>query len=83
MDKIVSSQLFPPGYDGEREYKRICVMYWFAVVWRFQFFYRYYDAYKYGFWNKQEFALFLGVSRPTLDRYLDKIKAKIAAHKKK
>ena len=39
-------------------------------------FFRYYDAYKYGFWNKQEFALFLGVSRPTLDRYLDKIKAK-------
>lgn len=57
MDKIVSSQLFPPGYDGEREYKRICVMYWFAVVWSFQFFYRYYDAYKNLFYHASAMML--------------------------
>lgn len=46
MDKIVSSHLFPPGYDGGREFKRICILYGFAVVWSFQFFFRYYNAYK-------------------------------------
>ena len=39
-------------------------------------FFRYYDAYRYGFWNKREFAEYLGVSRPTLDRYFDTINAK-------
>ena len=39
-------------------------------------FFHYYDAYKYGFWNKREFAFFLQVSRPTLDRYFKTIKAK-------
>ena len=46
MDRIVSSDLFPPGYDGEREYKKICIIYWFAVVWSFQFLFRFYKAYK-------------------------------------
>ena len=32
-------------------------------------FFRYYDAYRFGFWNKREFSEYLGVSRPTLDRY--------------
>lgn len=36
-------------------------------------FFRYYDAYRYGFMNKREFAEFLGVSRPTLDRYFETI----------
>lgn len=39
-------------------------------------FFHYYEAYKFGFWNKQEFAFFLQVSRPTLDRYFKTIKAK-------
>ncbi|MBQ2976968.1 MAG: hypothetical protein IJE17_05730 [Clostridia bacterium] len=39
-------------------------------------FFRYYDAYRYGFMNKREFSKFLGVSRPTLDRYFDVIGAK-------
>lgn len=39
-------------------------------------FFRYYDAYKYGFWTKQHFAWYIGVSRPTLDRYLKFINAK-------
>lgn len=39
-------------------------------------FFRYYDAYKYGFWNKREFADYLLVSRPTLDRYFKTIHAK-------
>ena len=41
-----------------------------------QIFFTYYDAYKYGFWNKQDLAYFVGVSRPTLDRYFKAIKAK-------
>lgn len=39
-------------------------------------FFRYYDAYRFGFWNKREFAEYLLVSRPTLDRYFDAIQAK-------
>ena len=39
-------------------------------------FFRYYDAYRYGFWNKREFAEHLGVSRPTLDRYFETVNAK-------
>ncbi len=39
-------------------------------------FFRYYDAYRYGFWNKREFAEYLCVSRPTLDRYFEAIDAK-------
>lgn len=39
-------------------------------------FFRYYDAYRYGFMNKREFAEFLGISRPTLDRYFETIHAK-------
>lgn len=39
-------------------------------------FFRYYDAYRYGFWNKREFAEYLCVSRPTLDRYFETINAK-------
>ena len=39
-------------------------------------FFRYYDAYRYGFWNKREFAEYLLVSRPTLDRYFNAIQAK-------
>ena len=39
-------------------------------------FFRYYDAYRYGFMNKREFSEFLGVSRPTLDRYFETIHAK-------
>lgn len=39
-------------------------------------FFRYYDAYRYGFMNKREFSEFLGVSRPTLDRYFETINAK-------
>lgn len=46
MDKIVSSFLFPPGYDGEQEYKRIRFFLVLAIGWSFQFFFRYYDAYK-------------------------------------
>ena len=41
-----------------------------------QIFFTYYDAYKYGFWNKQDLAYFVGVSRPTLDRYFKTIEAK-------
>lgn len=41
-----------------------------------QIFFTYYNAYKYGFWNKQDLAYFVGVSRPTLDRYFKAIKAK-------
>ena len=62
MDKIISSQLFPPGYDGERELKKICIVYGAAVVWSFQFFYRYYDAYKDLFYNARTMIL--------SDRYL-------------
>lgn len=40
-------------------------------------FFRYYDAYRYGFWNKREFAEYLCVSRPTLDRYFETINAKL------
>lgn len=39
-------------------------------------FFRYYDAYRFGFWNKREFAEYLCVSRPTLDRYFETINAK-------
>ena len=39
-------------------------------------FFRYYDAYRFGFWNKREFSEYLGVSRPTLDRYFETINAK-------
>ena len=39
-------------------------------------FYTYYDFYRYGHFNKREFAEFLLVSRPTLDRYLESIHAK-------
>lgn len=39
-------------------------------------FFRYYDAYRFGFWNKREFAEYLLVSRPTLDRYFKTIQAK-------
>lgn len=39
-------------------------------------FFRYYDAYRFGFWNKREFAEHLWVSRPTLDRYFETIGAK-------
>ena len=39
-------------------------------------FFRYYDAYRFGFWNKREFAEHLCVSRPTLDRYFETIGAK-------
>ena len=39
-------------------------------------FFRYYDAYRFGFWNKREFAEHLCVSRPTLDRYFETIDAK-------
>ena len=46
MDKIVGSFLFPPGYDGESEYKRIRLFLGFAIGWSFQFLFRYYDAYK-------------------------------------
>ncbi len=46
MDKIVDSFLFPPGYDGENEYKRIRLFFGIAIGWSFQFFFRYYDAYK-------------------------------------
>ena len=57
MDKIVSSQLFPPGYDGESEYKRIRIFFWIAVVWSFQFFFRYYNAYKDLFYNASSMML--------------------------
>ena len=35
-----------------------------------------YRVFSYGFMNKREFSEFLGVSRPTLDRYFDTIHAK-------
>ena len=46
MDKVISSYLFPPGYDGENEYKRIRLIFLSAIVWSVQFFSHYYEAYK-------------------------------------
>lgn len=56
MDKIVSSQLFPPGYDGESEYKRTRIFYWIAVVWSLKFFFHYYNAYKDLFYDASTMA---------------------------
>lgn len=39
-------------------------------------FFQFYELYKFGFLNKKEFSEFLGVSRPTLDRYFNFINAK-------
>jgi len=33
-------------------------------------FFTYYDAYRYGFWDKQDFAFFLRISKFRLDHYL-------------
>lgn len=33
-------------------------------------FFTYYDAYRYGFWDKQDFAFFLQISKFRLDHYL-------------
>lgn len=49
MDKYLD-KLFPPGYDREKELRQLVVSFGVAVLYSFQFFFDYYEAYKDLFW---------------------------------